>query len=153
MANETRRSLSKEEHELRLRFDAAPRDGIDLARGRLWRALMEARARGARSQQRLAVRVHLRDSPVIASCLVANLKIVLGIANPTAGTRPHRIEAYAPCELLFGGEFPPCDRPGVCPHDVVVYVLESDNSMTALETRAWEALVLSAGRERKTTRS
>lgn len=150
MAEGTRRSLTKEEHALRLKFDAAPRDAIDGSRRRLWRALTEARGSGALAQQRLAVKVHLRDSSErIALCLIANLRIVLGIANASMGTAAQRVEAYAPCELLFGGEVPVCDRPGRCPHDVVVYAMESDNNSSDLERRGWEALVQSAGREHK----
>lgn len=153
MAEGTRRSLTKEEHALRLKFDVAPREATDGSRRRLWRALTAARGAGALAQQRLAVTVHLRDKLALtALCLIADLRIVQGIANASLGLAAQRVEAYAPCELLFGAEVPPCERPGTCPHDVVVFAMESDNNSSELERRAWEGLVESAAREQKPSR-
>jgi hypothetical protein len=98
------------------------------------------RARGARVKERLFVRVRVHDRPVIAACLVSDLRIV-SLPKVTAGfALAHRVEAYAPCELLFGPKTPLCTRPGPCPHDVVVYVLQADNESIPAEQRAYESL-------------
>lgn len=140
-----RKSLSREEHAVRMQFDAAPKD--DDSRLKLWKDLQKTRAKGVRAKQRLLVKVRLQESQArIASCLVADLKIISPEAYASGDPHPNRIDAYAPCELLFDTDLPPCNRGGPCPHDVVVYVMESDNSRTVVRQRAWEALRQQAGR-------
>jgi hypothetical protein len=137
-----RRSLSPEEHALRLKFDAATREKDDEERTRLWTELRRARARGARAKARLFVRVRINDTrrPLLAACLVSDLEIV-SLAPVLEGfAPPRRVEAYASCELLFGPKTPLCTRAGPCPHDVVVFVLESDNETIPLHHRAYDSL-------------
>ena len=141
MANAVRRSLSPEEHAIRVRFDAAPRDGGDGSRARLWDELKETRAKGARDKKRLFVRLRLQESPTrIASCLIAALKFPASDPDSAGGLRAHRLDAYVSCEFLFDTDLPPCERPGRCPHDVVVFVMESDNDKSPLKKRAWDAV-------------
>jgi hypothetical protein len=137
-----RRSLSPDEHALRLKFDAATREQDVEERTRLWVELRRARARGARAKARLFVRVRINDSrtPVLAACLVGDLKIVSLATVRDSFAPARRVEAYASCELLFGPKTPLCTRAGPCPHDVVVFVLESDNETIPLQKRAYDSL-------------
>ncbi|MFI5312462.1 MAG: hypothetical protein ACHQQ3_14590 [Gemmatimonadales bacterium] len=136
-----RRSLSPLEHSVRLKFDAAPRDGADGTRERLWEELKDARGKGARRMKRLFVRVRLQESPTrIASCLIADLRFTARTRASPPGAHAVRLDAYVSCELLFDSDVPPCERPGPCPHDVVVYVMESDNDKSPLKKRAWDAM-------------
>ena len=139
MPTGVRRSLSPEEHAIRVQFDAAQK-GTEL-RGDLWRALQSARAKGARSKQRLVARLRFHERPAsMASCVVGDLTIVAYDPNASRPSHGNRIDAYVSCELLFGTDAPPCERPGPCPHEIVVYVLDSDNNKTDLEKRAMDSL-------------
>jgi hypothetical protein len=140
--NIERRSLSPEEHALRLKFDATTREQDIEERTRLWTELRRARARGARAKARPFVRIRLNDSrtPLLAACLVSDLKIVSLATVRDSFAPSRRVEAYASCELLFGPKTPLCARAGPCPHDVVVFVLESDNETIPLHQRAYDSL-------------
>ncbi|HLA91001.1 MAG TPA: hypothetical protein VJL28_11290 [Gemmatimonadaceae bacterium] len=141
MADGTRRSLSEEEHAIRLKFDAATHDGARDLRARLWSELKEVRRKTARRKERLFVRIRFQEKPAtISSCLIADLRLVSPIPQASGVSPAHRIDAYVSCELLLDAELPPCERPGPCPHELVAFVLESDNNETDLEKRAWAAL-------------
>jgi hypothetical protein len=139
VADGVRKSLSREEHSIRVQFDAIGKD--DERRGSLWSKLQRARSRSARQNERLLVRVRLQEHPAhIASCLIADLEILTLETGRSGGSYPNRIDAYVRCELLFDTDLPPCERPGTCPHEVVVYSMKRDNSESADQERAWDAL-------------
>jgi hypothetical protein len=145
MIQGVRKSLSREEHAIRMQFDATPKE--DALRAKLWKDLQKERRKGVQQKQRLFVKVRLKESTSrIASCLVADLRIVSPDSHVVGGDHETRIDAYAPCEMLFDTDLPPCDRSGNCPHDLVVYVMEADNVRTVVRKRAWDALQELAGR-------
>jgi hypothetical protein len=138
VADGVRKSLSQEEHAIRALFDAMEK--ADERRGDLWSRLQDVRAKNAREKERLVVRVRLQENPTrSASCLVADLEILKSESHPGLGSHPNRIDAYVRCEVLFDTDLPPCERPGPCPHQVVVFVMKSDNGASAAAERAWDA--------------
>jgi len=145
MVEGVRKSLSREEHAVRMQFNSTPKE--DVQRATLWRELQKTRRKGVQLKQRLFVKVRLKESTArIASCLVADLRIASPDSHVVGGSHETRIDAYAPCELIFDTDLPACDRPGTCPHDLVVYVMEADNVRTVVRKRAWDALQELAGR-------
>ncbi len=139
MTDAVRKSLSPEEHSIRVQFDALRKD--DERRAGLWSVLQDARSRSAREKQRLSVRVRLQERPArIASCLIADIELLKSGTRRSGAFYPNRIDGYLKCELLFDTDLPPCERPGACPHEVVVFVMKTDNAGSAVEERAWDAL-------------
>jgi hypothetical protein len=139
MADGVRKSLSPEEHAIRVRFDALGRG--DERRAGLWSMLQDARRRAAREKQRLAVRVRLQDHPNrTASSLIADIVLIKSGTRRSGAFHANRTDGYVKCDLLFDTDLPPCERPGACPHEIVVYVMKADHAGSAAEEGAWDAL-------------
>lgn len=133
MPNSLGKSLTNEEQNCREAFQRLDRERADtFVRANAWSALIVARDRGVQHLVVPFVAVRMREDPLaVAFSIVGTISGVTSAPNPLDSRRSAALVGSVPCDVLFDARrpagVPPCERPGPCPHEVSIYILEEDN--------------------------